>query len=207
MEKALFRLRLAETGSIRLTDLSEYLGLLNAFYDSFRADLYRSGEYFEAEAGQDATAAKIVDYDFDALFYDSADSLAPLARDAQRFLAVPFNDKPYDAAVVRRIKHESPMDIWISAIPIALSFAAILSGGKIEMPGFKVSLPPLGTGVLALRRALGYAVENPPTREQPQSISEAELVQVRAKEADTPSSRISKRRRTSSGRNPRSHND
>ena len=52
------------------------------------------------------------------------------------------------------------VEILVSRIPATLSFAVILSGGKIEMPGLKVSLPPLGTGVLALRRALGWAVDN-----------------------------------------------
>lgn len=158
-------------------ELGEYLKLLNTFYDAFLADMYRSGEDYDVEAGQatsGSTLPEIVGNTFDDLFYDRPDVLVGLSQDATRYLAMSPKDGE-DAAEIVRIAHSSPMEIVLSAVTVALSFAVILSGGKIEMPGLKVALPPVGTGILALRRALGYAVGNPPSRHQAGALTEEQL--------------------------------
>ena len=44
MQKLLFRLFVADTRGMHLSKVGEYLNLLNAFYDAFRADMYHHGE-------------------------------------------------------------------------------------------------------------------------------------------------------------------
>ena len=53
------------------------------------------------------------------------------------------------------IRRENPLIIVFYAIPVALTIAAIISGGEVEVGPrkFKVKLPPLGTGIASLRQA------------------------------------------------------
>lgn len=53
------------------------------------------------------------------------------------------------------IRRENPLTIVFAGAVVALTAAVILSGGKFQMGPLKVQLPPLGTGIKALREAFG----------------------------------------------------
>ena len=56
--------------------------------------------------------------------------------------------------IIQGIFKESPLYMVVSAIPVALTAAAIISGGKVNMVGFNVDLRPLGEGIASLRAAM-----------------------------------------------------
>ena len=62
-----------------------------------------------------------------------------------------------DLLTIDRMTRESPLEIELIGLPLLLVLAVIFSGGKIQLAGMalKASLPPLGTGIKALREALG----------------------------------------------------
>ena len=154
MEKVNFRLSVADdkSESMRLGDLGQYLNLLNAFYDAFRADMYRHGEVYEDASVQSSSkptlpgsvAVDLLNNGFEELFYKRSDILPGLAQDASCFAVFPLTERRDEAAAVLQIRLNSPMDIVVSGISVALSFALILSGGKIEAAGFESVAPPAG---------------------------------------------------------------
>ena len=62
-----------------------------------------------------------------------------------------------DLLTIDRMTRESPMEIELVGLPLLLVLAVIFSGGEIQIAGVavKAALPPLGTGIKALREALG----------------------------------------------------
>jgi hypothetical protein len=52
------------------------------------------------------------------------------------------------------IRRENPLEWVVTGVVGALTVAVILSGGEIRFPGFRAKLPPLGTGIEALRKSL-----------------------------------------------------
>jgi len=62
------------------------------------------------------------------------------------------------------LNRENPIKIVFQCIGVALTIAVIISGGKIEFTteGIKAELPPLGTGISKLRKA----INNPPKLNQ-----------------------------------------
>ena len=66
-----------------------------------------------------------------------------------------------DAPVPERIGHESPLEIIMSGILVALTLAVILSGGTVKfdvkLAKLEAILPPIGEGIKKLRQALTRA--------------------------------------------------
>jgi hypothetical protein len=60
-----------------------------------------------------------------------------------------------DGLQLLQFSKNSPIEIITQGLPIVFAIAAIFSGGRVKLPGIEVQLPPLGTGIDALRRALG----------------------------------------------------
>jgi len=54
------------------------------------------------------------------------------------------------------ISRRNPLDVVFSCVGVALAAAVIISGGEIkwDSDGFKVKLPPLGTGIAELKKAI-----------------------------------------------------
>ncbi len=66
------------------------------------------------------------------------------------------SDKPAKVLSIMQIKRQSPTEIVMAGSVLLIVLAVIFSGGKIEISGvLKAHLPPFGTGVKALRSALG----------------------------------------------------
>lgn len=53
------------------------------------------------------------------------------------------------------IRRDNPLTIVFAGAVVALTAAVILSGGNLQLGPLKVKLPPLGTGIKALREAFG----------------------------------------------------
>ena len=56
---------------------------------------------------------------------------------------------------ITSINRNSPVELVIYGIPVALTAAVILSGGKVKISGAKFELPPIGKGLKSLKKALG----------------------------------------------------
>jgi len=63
------------------------------------------------------------------------------------------------------IRRENPLTIVFVGTVAALAVAVILSGGEFKLGPLKVKLPPLGTGIKALRSAFGRS-PRPPRKTQ-----------------------------------------
>ncbi len=61
-----------------------------------------------------------------------------------------------DSLLIEKISKNSPLEITLCGISIALSVAVVISGGSIEISdkGIKCKLPPLGVGISKLKKAL-----------------------------------------------------
>jgi hypothetical protein len=179
--------------SVTLPDLGEYFKLLNAFYDAYRADEYKA-EMTELPVASDTRQPtgdpdpEIIDLSFEDLFYGSPQIMTGLAQDAIRYHQLAMTDHAGEAIRLHAIRMNSPMKIGLTASAIALSFAVILSGGEIDFSAksLKVSLPPIATGILALRQALGYGIHAPPSRDAPGALSEEMLQGKRAATEPSP---------------------
>jgi hypothetical protein len=51
------------------------------------------------------------------------------------------------------VRRDNPLLLVLEGAVIGLTAAVILSGGRVDMRFFKANLPPLGTGIAALRAA------------------------------------------------------
>ncbi len=67
----------------------------------------------------------------------------------------------HDSLTVKKIRKNSPLEITLCGIGIALTVAMIISGGRIEITknGFKCELPPLGVGIKNLKEALNRKLD------------------------------------------------
>jgi hypothetical protein len=71
-----------------------------------------------------------------------------------------YRDLGKEKLITRRVSEESPLEIIFDGVLIAIVAAVILSGGKFKLASFiEAELPPLGTGILKLRRALEHHTE------------------------------------------------
>jgi len=57
--------------------------------------------------------------------------------------------------IIVRISKNSPLEIVVTGIAVALVMAVIFSGGEIHVLGMRAKLPPLGKDVQELRKAFG----------------------------------------------------
>ena len=64
--------------------------------------------------------------------------------------------KPMDSFRILRISYASPLECVIGGIAIGIALAVVFSGGQFEITtkGLKAKLPPIGTGIAAIGRAL-----------------------------------------------------
>lgn len=64
--------------------------------------------------------------------------------------------RPMDGLSILRITYASPLEIVVGGIAVGIALAVVLSGGQFEISGkgLKAKLPPIGTGIAALKRAL-----------------------------------------------------
>jgi hypothetical protein len=53
--------------------------------------------------------------------------------------------------IIRRISKSSPVSLWIEGIAKAVTFAAIVSGGTVKLPGVSFKLPAIGDGLMKLK--------------------------------------------------------
>ena len=72
----------------------------------------------------------------------------------QGFVLRPNNLSAHNALQIEAIGKASPLRIAMLCIPIALTMAVILSGGEVEMPGFKCKVPAIGVGLHSIVSAL-----------------------------------------------------
>jgi hypothetical protein len=79
-------------------------------------------------------------------------TLRPENIDAHEFN--PDLEKEYEFKI-GAIQRNSPLELILYGIPVALTAAVILSGGKVKITGIEFELPPIGKGVKHLRQALG----------------------------------------------------
>lgn len=68
-----------------------------------------------------------------------------------------FDRRSPDIISIQSISRNSPLEIALACSLVLLSLAVTLSGGKIKAntEGFEATLPPLGDGIKALKKALG----------------------------------------------------
>jgi hypothetical protein len=142
---------------IYVSELAEYLQLFGAFYDALRYDLYQVTKRYDDLSYDDPILAP-----FRTPFNQNNERGARWAQHALRYMGYPMLLHPQEALTIEKMHYECPLLLIAGGISIVLSAAVILSGGKIEMPGFKASLPPLGHGIEALRKALSRAYSPPP---------------------------------------------
>jgi hypothetical protein len=142
---------------IYVSELAEYLQLFGAFYDAFRADLYQMTAGKD-EPGEDDPILQ----PFRDPLHEDFERRAHWAQTALRFIGYPMTRHPEEALAIDRMRYECPLLIIAAGIPIAVTAAAIFSGGKVKIGSFKVSLRPIGEGIRALREALGWAHALPP---------------------------------------------
>ena len=95
-----------------------------------------------------------------------ADDLARMVGKAgpyhgMQFLRLTARHVPVDVGIAR-ISYNSPLQMVLTGIPVALTAAVILSGGEFRLDGIvRVKLPPLGTGIAKLREAFGMKPRRP----------------------------------------------
>jgi hypothetical protein len=77
----------------------------------------------------------------------------------QGFVMRPEGVSQHNALQIEGISKSSPLRMTMLCIPIALTAAVILSGGEIDMPGFKCKVPPIGVGLESIITILS----SPPT--------------------------------------------
>lgn len=103
--------------------------------------------------------------------YSSAEELQYFAEKLRRELSkmddrqvglLARKELPMDLGIVD-ISRRNPFEIVFTGIAIAIAVAVIISGGTVKVGPIRVKLPPLGTGIAALRDAFGKK-QLPPKR-------------------------------------------
>jgi hypothetical protein len=65
--------------------------------------------------------------------------------------------EPSEPLVIERIRKGSPLTIWFGGLMTLVVVAAVLSGGKVKIPGgFSFELKAVGDGIKKLREALAH---------------------------------------------------
>lgn len=76
------------------------------------------------------------------------------AYDSRQIVHLASKPVPEDLTLLE-ISRRNPLGLEFGGIPVALVAAVILSGGSLKLGPISVKLPPLGTGIAALRDAFG----------------------------------------------------
>ena len=85
-------------------------------------------------------------------------------QDVETFASLRIPDSEVDLGVLN-LSRNSPLRITFTGISIALAAAVIISGGTYKFGPMSAELPPLGTGIAALRKALNLEEpKDPPSR-------------------------------------------
>lgn len=68
-----------------------------------------------------------------------------------------FDQQSTDLIAINTISRQSPIEITLACSISLITIAVVLSGGRIKLSkeGLEAELPPLGTGINALKKALG----------------------------------------------------
>ena len=82
-------------------------------------------------------------------------------QDVETFAALRIPEWAEDLRIMT-ISRNSPLRITFTGIAIALAAAVILSGGTYKFGPMSAELPPLGTGIAALRQALNLEEQKDP---------------------------------------------
>ena len=74
---------------------------------------------------------------------------------------VSYRSHRHDSLSIKRISKNSPLELTLCGVSIALTVAVIISGGSIEITkeGIKCNLPPLGVGIQKLKEALNKKLD------------------------------------------------
>lgn len=137
----------ADPGPISVRELSEFLYLLRAIYVA-------AVNFTEDPSNNELSSEPNLLRAADALRHE-------LERTPRFTLERLANQEVPGDFTIRDISRRSPLHLVFESIPVAFTIAVILSGGKFKLgPLLQVKLPPLGTGISALRQAFG----KPPRR-------------------------------------------
>jgi hypothetical protein len=128
-------------------DFGEFLQLFERVFFAIRHDAVALSPILEVEQQQyaDPSLLERLDNEFERL-WDKLPELE-MRHSPLRSLG--------DGLQLLQFSKNSPIEIITQGLPIVFAIAAIFSGGRVKLPGIEVQLPPLGTGIDALRRALG----------------------------------------------------
>ncbi|MCT8504743.1 hypothetical protein [Chromohalobacter moromii] len=122
------------------TDLIEFLWFFHKAYAGYAAAVENGQLYMMMNEDLESSGVRAIrsiepDH-FDALVFDSE------------------RERRYEFKI-QSINKNSPFEMVLVGMPIALTAAVILSGGKVKVKGVEFELPPIGKGILALRKAFG----------------------------------------------------
>lgn len=131
-----------EPGLIAVQDLSTFFYYFRAAYVealSFTKEIkiYELASEEEAEDLAKLVARRIAVKGYDGI---AANAKQPL----------PSHEDLYLSDIFRR----NPIDVRFSCVRVALAVAVIISGGEIAGHGFKIKLPPLGTGIAEIKKVI-----------------------------------------------------
>lgn len=130
---------IGEEGRMTWGDLTQFMRLFRAWY-------LVAAERLPA----DVTPEYLVD-NFDQIF----DEVCQGGLTEDHLLELADKEIPhFDDLAITRISKESPLFIWVLCLLTAATFAAILSGGEVDLSKGRFKLNPLGVGIDKLRDAL-----------------------------------------------------
>jgi hypothetical protein len=130
-----------EPGPISVADFSYFFYLFRAVYAAGVEELTSSPLPVDSMREADAFAAE-------------------LKRSLREYNRLQVNRLAYaelsDDLTFLELSRHSPLSIVFGGVTVALAAAVIISGGSFQLGHLHVHLPPLGTGITALREAFGY---------------------------------------------------
>ena len=132
-----------ESGPIIMNEFAEFLYLFRIGYAATINALGASDEPVTPDASQ--SLERIVQL--------TRDHLSNLSRaDIARLGTEPLEVEP----AILTIQRDNPLIILFVGAVIAFGVATILSGGKFKGLGLDIEIPPLGHGIIELKKALRF---------------------------------------------------
>jgi hypothetical protein len=143
-------------GPISVWEFSHFLYLFRATYAAAVDYMAQSGQIAFGVAGDESEGLAV--------------ALREVLRgyDSRQIVHLASKDLPGDLTILH-VTRRNPVSIEFGGIPIALAVAVVLSGGSFKLGPLSVRLPPLGTGIAALREAFGGKPKRRGTKKRPRS--------------------------------------
>jgi hypothetical protein len=142
-----YTLRFQHTPEIDASEFADFLFLFRGVYAA-ALQVINCGSSSEQQLEPEALAGLVVNH-LARLEVSGLDLLFRQDLGPQRLLT-------------KRMSHQSPLELVVTGVVLAIAAAVILSGGKLKLFGvFQADLLPIGDGIKKLKEALAHSTRAP----------------------------------------------